>query len=62
MPRRAIANAVKPLFDRREASLDHRFEFQVGENVGPVVFDAFADEFADVKRINALRDAVLNPL
>ena len=54
-PWNSIADLIKALLDRSKARLNLVFEFQIGKNVRPVVFDDFADEFADVSRIDALR-------
>ena len=53
----APADVVKALLDGGEARFDHRLEFEVGEDIGPVVFDAFADEFTDIEGIYAPGDA-----
>src|SRR6185436_11338839 len=53
-PGGAVADAVEPLLDDGEAGLDHRLELGVGEDVGPVAFDALAHQFADVERVDAL--------
>src|ERR1041385_3266174 len=52
-PRLTLPDLVEALLDLGEASLDGRLELRVGENVGPVVFDALAHQFADIKRIDA---------
>jgi hypothetical protein len=53
----APADVVKALLDCGEARFDHRLKFEVGEDIWPVLFDAFADEFTDIVGIYALRDA-----
>ena len=53
-PRFTAANPVEALFDRGETGFDHRLELDVGENVGPVVLNAFADKLADIGRIDAM--------
>ena len=40
-----------------EAFVDGGFELRVGEDVGPVAFDALAHQFADIERIDAGGDA-----
>lgn len=57
MFRAAPADVVKALLDCGEARFDDRLEFEVGEDIRPVVFDAFADEFTDIEGIDALGDA-----
>ena len=52
------ADVVEALLDGGEARFDHRLEFEVGEDIGPVLFDTFADEFTDIEGIYALRDAL----
>jgi hypothetical protein len=53
----APADVVKALLDCGEARFDHRLKFEVGEDIWPVIFDAFADEFTGIDGIYALRDA-----
>src|SRR5882724_10235971 len=53
----APADVVKALLDCGEARFDHRLKFEVGEDIWPVLFDAFADEFTGIDGIYALRDA-----
>src|SRR5450631_3973768 len=53
----APADVVKALLDCGEARFDHRPKFEVGEDIRPVLFDAFADEFTGIDGIYALRDA-----
>jgi hypothetical protein len=53
----APADVVKALLDCCEARFDHRLKFEVGEDIWPVLFDAFADEFTGIDGINTLRDA-----
>src|SRR5258708_35365365 len=53
----APADMVEALLDGGEARFDHRFEFEVGEDIGQVLFDAFADEFTDIEGIYAPGDA-----
>src|SRR5260370_35713255 len=55
-PRDTSANLVEALLDCGKARFDERFELVVGEDVGPVVLDAFADQLPDIERIDALRD------
>src|ERR1700682_3127196 len=55
--RRAPAEVVEALLDGGEARFDHRLELEVGEYVGQILFDAFADEFTDIEGINAPGDA-----
>ena len=62
MLRIALADVVEARLDRGETRFDERLELGVGEDVWPVVLDAFADELADVNGINALGNAVANPL
>src|SRR6476646_7561124 len=59
MARLTSAYPVEPLFDSREASLDHGLKFAVGENVGPVVLDALPHQFAHIGWIDAARHALL---
>src|SRR5688572_4013650 len=61
-PRGTSANKVEALLDCGKACFDERFEIIVGEDVGPVVLDALADQLADIKRIDALGDAVADEL
>jgi hypothetical protein len=44
----APADVVKALLDCGEARFDHRLKFEVGEDIWPVLFDTFADEFTDI--------------
>jgi len=44
--RRSSAYTVEALLDRCEALVDERFVLSIGENVGPVVFDGLANQFA----------------
>jgi hypothetical protein len=44
---------VKALLDFGEARFDHRLKFEVGEDIWPVLFNAFADEFTDIDGIYA---------
>ena len=54
---------VKALLDCREARFDHRLKFEVGEDIWPVPFDAFADEFTMVDRGDqGIRSASRNPV
>ena len=61
-PRRPSADAVEALLDRGEASLDDGLVLGVGEDVGPVIFDGLANQFADIKRIDAIVGPVLECL
>jgi len=45
-PRIPVADPVESALDFGKASLDHRLELAIGENVGPVVLDSFAHELA----------------
>lgn len=56
-----MPNAIEALLDRRKARVDRRLELRVGENVGPVVFDAFANKLADIEWIDAGLDAPAVP-
>src|SRR3954451_8455529 len=60
--RRSCAYTVEALLDRCEALIDERFVLSIGENVGPVVFDGLANQFAHVERINAVVDPFLQCL
>jgi class 3 adenylate cyclase len=51
-----VRDTVEALLDRCEALVDERFEVSIGENVGPVVFDGLANQFAYIERINAVVD------
>jgi hypothetical protein len=53
----APADVVKALLDGGETRFNHRLKFEVGEDIGQVLLDAFADEFADIVGVYALRDA-----
>jgi hypothetical protein len=57
-PRIPVADPVEAALDFGKASLDYRLELAVGENVGPVVLDSFANELAHVERVNAATDAI----
>jgi hypothetical protein len=52
MPRLSPADAVEALLYGGEAVVDYCLEFSIGENVGPVVFDAFPNQFADIEWID----------
>ena len=54
MSRLSSAYAVEALLDRGEALVDEGLVLSIGENVGPVVFDGLANQFADIERIDAL--------
>ncbi len=54
MPWFTSTNPVEALFDRGETAFDQRLELDVGENVGPVVLNAFADKHADIGRIDPM--------
>src|SRR5271165_6056751 len=58
-PRLPAANLVEALPDRGEAGFDHRLEFKVGKNIAPVLLDAFADELADICRVDAVGYALV---
>ena len=47
----APADVVKALLDCGEARFDHRLKFEVGEDIWPVLFNAFADEFTGIDGI-----------
>ena len=53
--RRSAANSVEALLYLGETRVDLRLELSIGKNVGPVAFDAFSYEFADVKWIDPFR-------
>ena len=55
-------NTVEASFDRGEAGFDAGLELEIGEDIGPVVLDAFANEFADIIGIDARRNAFANDL
>lgn len=57
--RRSSAYTVEALLDRCEAVVDERFVLGIRENVGPVVFDGLANQFAHIQRINAVVDPFL---
>src|SRR5262249_48845332 len=52
----ASPDAVEALLDVGEAVLDRGLEFVIGENIAPVIFDAFAHQFADIERIDTFGD------
>lgn len=52
MPGLSPADAVEALLYGSEAVVDDWLVFSIGENVGPVVFDAFPNQFADIERID----------
>src|SRR5687767_4789242 len=56
MLRLSSADAVEALLDGGEAIVDHRLELGVGENVRPVVLDAFTNQFADIEWIDTVVD------
>jgi hypothetical protein len=60
--RAAPTDVVKALLDCGEARFDHRLKFEVGEDIWPVLFDTFADEFTDIDGIYALSDAFPDPI
>src|SRR5258708_27749537 len=62
MPRLPSAYAVEALLDRGEALLDDGLVLGVGEDVGPVIFDCLANQFADIERIDAIVDPFLKRL
>ena len=57
--RLATSDSIKSRFYPCESRIDERLKFVVGENIRPIVLDAFSHEFADVSWINALRHTVL---
>ena len=60
--RHSSAYALEALLDRCEALIDERFVLSIGENIGPVVFDGLANQFAHIERINAVVDPFLECL
>src|SRR5215468_5635494 len=54
MPRLSAADAVEALLYGGEPIVDSWLVLSIGENVGPVVFDAFPNQFADVEWIDTL--------
>ena len=54
MSRLSSADAVEALLYGGEAVVDSCLVFGIGENVGPVVFDAFPNQFADIEWIDTL--------
>jgi len=60
--RLTTANSIKARLDRGKTCINHGLKFGVRENIRPIVLNAFADEFADVERIDSFRNAVLNHL
>src|SRR5262249_20056789 len=56
-PRFAFADPGEAALDLGESRLDVRLELAIGEDVGPVVLDAFAHQFADVERVDAALDS-----
>src|SRR3954447_10462147 len=54
--RRSSAYTVEALLDGCEALVDERFVLSIGENVGPVIFDGLANQFAHIERIYAVVD------
>ena len=59
MPRLSPADTVEALLYGGEAGVDEGFELSVSENIRPVIFDAFSNQFADIEWIDALGYAVL---
>ena len=53
MPRFSPTDPVKALLYCSEAFVDLWFELIIGEDVGPVLFDSFPNQFADIERIDA---------
>src|SRR5262245_28118616 len=62
MPRLSSANPVEALLDGGEAVVDERLELGIGENVGPVVLDCLANQFADIERIDTVADPLADHL
>ena len=54
MPRLSPADAVEALLYGGEPIVDIGLELSVSENVRPVIFDTFSNQFADIERIDAL--------
>ena len=54
MSRLSPADTVEALLYGGEAVVDKGLELGVSENVRPVIFDAFSNQFADIERIDAL--------
>ncbi len=54
MSRLSSADAVEALLYGGEAVVDPWLVLSIGENVGPVVFDAFPNQFADIEWIDTL--------
>ena len=54
MPRPSPADAVEALLYGGEAVVDFGLELSVSENVRPVIFDTFSNQFADIEWIYAL--------
>src|SRR4029079_12069846 len=54
----APADVVKALLDCGEARFNNRLKFEVGKDIWPVLFDAFANEFTGIDGIYTLRDAL----
>jgi hypothetical protein len=61
-PRFASPYPIETLFYRGEPRLDERLELGISENIWPIIFDPFANEFADIARVDALRDAFASQL
>src|SRR3954447_8577793 len=61
-PRRPSTYAIEALLDSGEAFVDEGFVLSVGEDVGPVIFDCLANQFADIERIDAIVDPFLKRL
>ena len=59
MPRLSPADAVEALLYGGEAVVDEGLELGVSENIRPVIFDAFSNQFADIEWIDALGYAFL---
>ena len=60
MPRLSPADAVEALLYGGEAVVDFGLELSVSENVRPVVFDTFSNQFADIEWIDAARHTLVN--
>jgi hypothetical protein len=54
MPRLSSTDAVEALLYGGEPVIDYWLVLGIGENVRPVVFDAFPNQFADIEWIDTL--------